>query len=576
MISIVFGGCRGWYHGANGGHAVVMCSALGVEELAARKSWRILAEKIATAGQPVLRFDYPGTGDSTDLDEEMNRFPLWLASANGAIDWLRATAGVREISLIGLRWGGTLAALVAAERDDIASLALLEPFVTGRDFVREMRATAQLWPARAGVQSVYDGIEIGGIGFSTSTLDAARPVDLMTIERLPASRVLILSKTNGGKTARYAERLQAQGAAVTTKPFEGLELMLSDPTAARPPGSAWSVVADWIHRAPAPPAPPSGRPQAPADRLDSAHWTETPVTFGPSHNLFGILAEPANPLATSRPVLFLNAGGVHHVGWARQTVTQARRLAALGVTSLRMSQTGVGETPATAGTPEVSFYSEQGQQDVVSGVEWLAAHTGRGVAVVGACSGAYQAFHGALRDARITEVVIVNLQCFHYTPAIWLELRSWQMTRSYEIELKQRLQREDSGGAATRTMKLETLGLKVVRKVSAMSQTLMKRYVPGKDARGHAETMVRRLAARGTRILFVYSDDDRGRNELDEHLGVDGCRATALPGVGLKIIAGADHTFTERSSRAEFLLILEEFLGCQQKVGGGVGAEQRG
>jgi len=52
----------GWLHHANGDRGVVMCAAMGYEALCAHQSWRVLADGLAAAGLPTLRFDYPGGG----------------------------------------------------------------------------------------------------------------------------------------------------------------------------------------------------------------------------------------------------------------------------------------------------------------------------------------------------------------------------------------------------------------------------------------------------------------------------------------------------------------------------------
>ncbi|MBL8674219.1 MAG: alpha/beta hydrolase, partial [Rhodospirillales bacterium] len=115
MTPVVFDGCFGWLHPAAGSRGVVMCAPLGYEELCTHRPWRGLAERIAAAGMPVLRFDYRGAGDSEGCDLDPARLRAWLDSVKAAVAWMKARAGVTEIAIVGLRLGGAMATLVAEE-----------------------------------------------------------------------------------------------------------------------------------------------------------------------------------------------------------------------------------------------------------------------------------------------------------------------------------------------------------------------------------------------------------------------------------------------------------------------------
>ena len=73
MIPVSFDNLPGFLHPAEGDIGVVMCSAQGFEELCGRKDWRLLADRIAALGLPVLRFDYAGTGDAPGSDADPAR-----------------------------------------------------------------------------------------------------------------------------------------------------------------------------------------------------------------------------------------------------------------------------------------------------------------------------------------------------------------------------------------------------------------------------------------------------------------------------------------------------------------------
>ena len=70
MFPVSVDDCFGWVHAPAGGAgtdtAVVVCQGLMRDGLLAHCSFRLLGDELAAAGTPMLRFDYPGTGDSLD------------------------------------------------------------------------------------------------------------------------------------------------------------------------------------------------------------------------------------------------------------------------------------------------------------------------------------------------------------------------------------------------------------------------------------------------------------------------------------------------------------------------------
>src|ERR1700712_2586031 len=112
---ISFDGCFGWYHAGSADLGVVLCSPHGYEELCVHRHWREFAQKLSEQGLPTLRFDYPGTGDSTGDDDMPHQVHAWVDSIRDAIRTLRNISGVDRVALVGLRIGAMLAAAAAIE-----------------------------------------------------------------------------------------------------------------------------------------------------------------------------------------------------------------------------------------------------------------------------------------------------------------------------------------------------------------------------------------------------------------------------------------------------------------------------
>ena len=119
------------------GSAFVFCHPFGEEKLWAHRVYVSCARALAAAGHPVLRFDYMGNGDSGGTFAEST-----LESAQEdvltAVQEIRRRTGRPEVSLLGLRLGGTVASLAAERLTNIDRLILWAPIVDGALYMQEL------------------------------------------------------------------------------------------------------------------------------------------------------------------------------------------------------------------------------------------------------------------------------------------------------------------------------------------------------------------------------------------------------------------------------------------------------
>ena len=123
--------------------AVLLCYPSVQEYMRTHWAFRKLAGFLAREGFHVLRFDYYGTGDSAGDYQESN-IGEWLADIREAADELKDRADVRDISIVGLQLGATLAALATADGLTVRELVLWEPVVDGSTHLDQLREMEKL------------------------------------------------------------------------------------------------------------------------------------------------------------------------------------------------------------------------------------------------------------------------------------------------------------------------------------------------------------------------------------------------------------------------------------------------
>ena len=177
----------GVYHGSAKtsqpqARAVVICPPLGQEYIRTHWACKLLAKQLARGGAHVLRFDWTGHGNSSSDIVQQKSLPSWTDDLGQAIDWIREKSNASSVTLLGLRFGASLAALTAQQRPDINSLVAWEPVIDGGSYLHDLRTMharmIDLWHSKTSTPNNSENEEILGFSFSRSLLKEIEQVKL--------------------------------------------------------------------------------------------------------------------------------------------------------------------------------------------------------------------------------------------------------------------------------------------------------------------------------------------------------------------------------------------------------------
>ncbi len=332
---------------------------------------------------------------------------------------------------------------------------------------------------------------------------------------------------------------------------------------------AWLGEGDRLDRVPPAPAPfePTSLEIQPETGAQTAR--ETACLFGPQERLFGILTEPASGARPGDPaVILLNVGSNTHVGPHRMNVELAREMASLGFTALRMDASGLGESPAAAGTSENRIYTLDAVGDVQAAMSAISRATGaERFVLVGLCSGAYLAFHTAVADPRVIGQVLLSPYAFEWKegdPVAPQERKGAQAYRSTRFYLKAVL--DPRAWWLVLQGKVNVTGI-----ASAILERAFERIegaLPGLSAlirrqqppQSPIERSFRALCDRGVQTLMVLAFDDGGLDMVARYLGKDARRLRGQSRFALQILGSVDHTFTTLASQQLLHQTLTRYL----------------
>jgi pimeloyl-ACP methyl ester carboxylesterase len=410
---------------------VLIVPSFGWEDVCAYRPLRFLARTFAAEGIPAMRFDLPGTGDSSGDARDSGLFDAWVQSIDDAAGELRETSAVEDVAVVGIRTGAMLALTAAARGGNLQDLILWAPAATGRAVLREFHAFSKMARTEyansdASPPQPVPGLEIGGFLITPETQHALETLDLSKPLSMHRRRVLVLSRDDLPADQKLVTALESSGCTVEVRNGSGYAAMMAVPDEALPPLEIGRAMIDFLTKA-SPERQPDARTTEAAAMPTSVIHHESGASFEtiytierPSGSIFGILSEPGPEMPPNEwCVLFLNPGAVRHIGPNRMWVEAARRWAARGVISLRLDLEGIGESDGEQNLDVAALYQEQLVEQIEIVMDSLRSRLGiRHFAAIGLCSGAFWAFHAAIRNPDIRAAILLNPRLFFWDPEV--------------------------------------------------------------------------------------------------------------------------------------------------------------
>jgi pimeloyl-ACP methyl ester carboxylesterase len=278
------------------------------------------------------------------------------------------------------------------------------------------------------------------------------------------------------------------------------------------------------------------------------------IQFGNDGRLVGTFLEvdqdPQNgPRSRSLALLTFNAGLIPRTGPHRLWVKLARRVALIGLSSLRFDLNGQGDSANVSTTLP---FEAQAVEDIIAAMDTIRDRTGIDrFILIGVCSGAALSYKAALRDRRVVGCAMIDIYMYPTWRTRWVTLhqripREGLFRIFYEAAKKRlRLLNPENGGTSGQQRYTNAL--------PGLAKPTVEEFASG----------LQNLLDRQTQLLMIYTGGFLYHYNYEKQFA-DRFRAYKITGpLRVDFDVHIDHTVTEVSAQEYVINKLADWIKDQ-------------
>jgi alpha-beta hydrolase superfamily lysophospholipase len=529
----------GWLYQPSDGRAglgLVMCQPLGMEEFGAQPALLHLGETCADSGIVALKFDYDGTGNSFGSWGDPDRMKSWVDSVTHAVEFLR-DSGVGKVVVVGVHLGGLFAAKAALDAK-VDGIIFWAPTLSGRLYLRQQQMLLATITGREVSEDLEDkGDQFEGplFSFSGEVANDIRATSVVGSDVPNAIRTLVVTESGElpsglRRVGWMADTLRAQS------PPSGIG---EYPNPYHEPVEDVDAIIEWLKQ-----SEPAERAALEVEAAESLAYvttsgravSERPVWIG-DVPLFGILTEPEGS-ADQAPFIFLSTGIWTNVGTGHLWSRLSRSWADLGIRSLRVDLSGIGESGVRPGQAERRMFPQEVVEDFRDIARYFGTDDGRNLVFVGTSTGGFHCLEAGL-VLRPRALVMANP-----TPGEMLDLLSEEIGMP---PASSKAYRPFPGPIKRLSVRHRRIALLVWK---TLAQVVVS-WAPG-DA-------LSRVVKRGIRVYVLLGDEDRRHLSDNAYWNLMFTRYQRQGRLVMSFVPGMDHGFFTSWQRDVFVSTLTDW-----------------
>ena len=178
------------------------------------RAMRLLADQLTRRGHHVLRFDYPGLGNSLGASEAL-ALSTWQSATNQALNELADISGLRQFALIGIRLGAFVAETATFDLRP-SKVVYWDAVARGSTFIDEMHeAIDEGYEPRANFREANGSLHFNGFYFPKRFLDDLATHSMQVTEAWRDRETLLIGSSANASLVTLAEEARALQAPVT-------------------------------------------------------------------------------------------------------------------------------------------------------------------------------------------------------------------------------------------------------------------------------------------------------------------------------------------------------------------------